>query len=120
MMYVSGLTHYYITALNWQGRGLIRDILAADLHVVGKIYCAFMRSIGQLFYMAADLPLPKRVFAHGWWTNEGQKISKSLGNTIDPLKMVNEFGCDQTRYFLYEKCLSGVMATSFAVHLFNV
>ena len=50
--------------------------------------------------MAAELPLPKRVFAHGWWTNEGQKISKSLGNVIDPLRLVDEFGCDQTRYFL--------------------
>jgi methionyl-tRNA synthetase len=50
--------------------------------------------------MAAGLPLPKRVFAHGWWTNEGQKISKSLGNVIDPLKLIAEYGLDQTRYFL--------------------
>ncbi|MGB1474470.1 MAG: methionine--tRNA ligase, partial [Candidatus Puniceispirillaceae bacterium] len=41
-----------------------------------------------------------RVFAHGWWTNEGEKISKSLGNVIDPLKLVEEYGLDQTRYFL--------------------
>ena len=50
--------------------------------------------------MAAGLPLPKRVFAHGWWTNEGEKISKSLGNVIDPNELATEFGLDQTRYFL--------------------
>ena len=50
--------------------------------------------------MAADLLPPKRVFAHGWWTNEGQKISKSLGNTINPLDLVQKFGVDQVRYFL--------------------
>jgi methionyl-tRNA synthetase len=50
--------------------------------------------------MAAGLPAPKRVFAHGWWTNEGQKISKSLGNVIDPLALVEEFGLDPVRYFL--------------------
>ena len=50
--------------------------------------------------MAADLPLPKRVYAHGWWTNEGQKISKSLGNVIDPNALTAQYGLDQTRYFL--------------------
>src|SRR3546814_12367475 len=52
------------------------------------------------FLMAAELASPKRVFAHGWWTNEGQKISKSLGNVIDPVGLVDEYGLDQTRYFL--------------------
>jgi methionyl-tRNA synthetase len=50
--------------------------------------------------MGADLPLPRRVFAHGWWTNEGEKISKSLGNVIDPYELKETFGLDQTRYFL--------------------
>jgi methionyl-tRNA synthetase len=52
------------------------------------------------FLMAAGLNPPTRVFAHGWWTNEGQKISKSLGNVIDPLALVEEFGLDPVRYFL--------------------
>ncbi len=52
------------------------------------------------FLMAADLPLPKKVFAHGWWTNEGNKISKSLGNVIDPFQLVDKYGIDQIRYFL--------------------
>jgi methionyl-tRNA synthetase len=50
--------------------------------------------------MAADLAPPRRVFAHGWWTNEGQKISKSLGNVIDPYSLIETYGLDQTRYFL--------------------
>ena len=50
--------------------------------------------------MAADLQPPKRVFAHGWWTNEGQKISKSVGNVIDPRHLVETYGLDPVRYFL--------------------
>ena len=102
VMYVwlDALTNY-ITALDWQGQG---DDFArfwpADLHMVGKDILRFHAVYWPAFLMAADLPLPKRVFAHGWWTNEGQKISKSLGNVIDPLQLVDEFGLDQTRYFL--------------------
>jgi methionyl-tRNA synthetase len=50
--------------------------------------------------MAAKLPLPRRVFAHGWWTVEGQKMSKSLGNAIDPNMLVEKYGLDQLRYFM--------------------
>jgi methionyl-tRNA synthetase len=50
--------------------------------------------------MAAGIAPPKRVFAHGWWTNEGQKISKSLGNVIDPVELVKTYGLDPVRYFL--------------------
>ena len=49
--------------------------------------------------MAAGLPAPSRVFAHGWWTNAGEKISKSLGNAIDPIKLVETYGRDPVRYF---------------------
>lgn len=72
----------------------------ADIHMVGKDILRFHAVYWPAFLMAAGLPLPKRIIAHGWWTNEGQKISKSLGNVIDPLKLINEFGVDQTRYFL--------------------
>ena len=102
VMYVwlDALTNY-ITALDWQGKGADFDTFwPADLHMVGKDILRFHAVYWPAFLMAADLPLPKRVFAHGWWTNEGQKISKSLGNTIDPLQLIDEFGCDQTRYFL--------------------
>ncbi|MFQ5985002.1 MAG: methionine--tRNA ligase [Alphaproteobacteria bacterium] len=72
----------------------------ADVHIVGKDILRFHAVYWPAFLMAADLPPPKRVFAHGWWTNEGQKISKSLGNIIDPLVLVDKYGLDAVRYFL--------------------
>ena len=61
----------------------------AALHVVGKDILRFHAVYWPAFLMAAELPLPGRVFAHGWWTKEGEKISKSLGNTIDPVELVH-------------------------------
>ena len=72
----------------------------AALHVVGKDILRFHTVYWPAFLMAADLPLPKRVFAHGWWTKDGEKISKSLGNVIDPVELVETYGVDQTRFFL--------------------
>lgn len=72
----------------------------ADLHMVGKDILRFHAVYWPAFLMAADLPPPKRVFAHGWWTNEGKKISKSLGNVIDPVDLVQRYGLDPVRYFL--------------------
>ncbi|MFQ5619535.1 MAG: methionine--tRNA ligase, partial [Rhodospirillales bacterium] len=72
----------------------------ADLHMVGKDIVRFHAVYWPAFLMAADLEPPKRVFAHGWWTNEGQKISKSVGNIIDPVALVETYGVDPVRYFL--------------------
>mmetsp|Transcript_4157 Transcript_4157/g.4647 ORF Transcript_4157/g.4647 Transcript_4157/m.4647 type:complete len:605 (-) Transcript_4157:327-2141(-) len=72
----------------------------AALHIVGKDILRFHTVYWPAFLMAADLPLPKRVFAHGWWTKDGEKISKSLGNTIDPVGLVETYGVDQVRFFL--------------------
>ncbi len=69
-------------------------------HIVGKDILRFHAIYWPAFLMAADLTPPKRVFAHGWWTNEGQKISKSLGNVIDPFAIIDEYGLDPVRYFL--------------------
>ena len=57
--------------------------------------------------MAADLTPPKQIFAHGWWTNEGKKISKSLNNSIDPLQLIDKYGLDQLRYFLLREVTLG-------------
>ena len=102
VMYVwlDALTNY-ITALDWQSDSDAYDkFWPANLHMVGKDILRFHAVYWPAFLMAADLPLPQRVFAHGWWTNEGEKISKSLGNVIDPLALIDEFGLDQTRYFM--------------------
>ena len=72
----------------------------ASLHVVGKDILRFHAVYWPAFLMAADLPLPRRVFAHGWWTIDGEKMSKSVGNVIDPLDLVGKYGVDVTRFFL--------------------
>lgn len=102
VMYVwlDALTNY-ITALGWPDEGNPNwPFWPADVHFVGKDILRFHAIYWPAFLMAAGLSPPKRVFAHGWWTNEGQKISKSLGNVIDPLDLVEEFGLDPVRYFL--------------------
>ena len=107
VMYVwlDALTNY-LTASGWPVSGPAGDaekhnrFWPADLHMVGKDILRFHAVYWPAFLMAAGLPLPKRVFAHGWWTNEGQKISKSLGNAIDPNVLAEKYGVDQTRYFL--------------------
>ncbi len=72
----------------------------ADVHMVGKDILRFHAAYWPAFLMGAGIDPPKRVYAHGWWTNEGQKISKSLGNVIDPHSLVARYGLDQVRYFL--------------------
>ncbi|MFC3677443.1 methionine--tRNA ligase [Ferrovibrio xuzhouensis] len=92
----------YITAAGYPDTASekYRHFWPADLHMVGKDILRFHAVYWPAFLMAAELAAPKRIFAHGWWTNEGQKISKSLGNVIDPVGLVDEYGLDQTRYFL--------------------
>ncbi|HEY5210463.1 MAG TPA: methionine--tRNA ligase [Stellaceae bacterium] len=71
-----------------------------DLHMVGKDIIRFHCVYWPAFLMAAGLPVPKRVFGHGWWTVEGQKMSKSLGNFIPPKVLVDTYGLDPSRYFM--------------------
>ncbi len=102
IMYVwlDALTNY-ITAAGYPDQGGdYAKYWPADLHMVGKDILRFHAVFWPAFLMAAGLEPPRRVFAHGWWTNEGQKISKSLGNVIDPLQLVQRYGLDQVRYFL--------------------
>jgi methionyl-tRNA synthetase len=73
---------------------------AQSLHLVGKDILRFHAVYWPALLMAAGLTPPKTVFAHGWWTNGGQKISKSLGNVIDPFELVEQFGQDAVRFFL--------------------
>ena len=68
---------------------------------MGKDILRFHSVYWPAFLMAAGLEPPSRVFAHGWWTNEGEKISKSLGNVINPHDVVSKFGLDQIRFFLF-------------------
>jgi len=72
----------------------------ADLHMVGKDILRFHAVYWPAFLLAAGIEPPKRVFAHGWWTKDGQKMSKSLGNVVSPGDLVKDYGLDASRYFL--------------------
>ena len=107
VMYVwlDALTNY-LTALGYPDQDAVlfkKFWLEAEhspVHIVGKDILRFHAVYWPAFLMAADLPLPYRIVAHGWWTNEGEKISKSIGNVIDPVGLVEEFGINIVRYFL--------------------
>ncbi len=92
----------YLSALDYphMNNDYEHSFWPADLHMVGKDIIRFHSVYWPAFLMAADLLPPRRVFAHGWWTIEGEKMSKSLGNVISPADLVSEFGLDQTRWFL--------------------
>ncbi|HPX35586.1 MAG TPA: methionine--tRNA ligase [Mycobacterium sp.] len=72
----------------------------ADLHMIGKDIIRFHTVYWPAFLMSAGIPLPRRVFAHGFLYNRGEKMSKSIGNVVDPVSLVETFGVDQVRYFL--------------------
>jgi len=103
IMYVwlDALTNY-ITALGYPNQDStdFKDFWSNSLHIVGKDILRFHAVFWPAFLMAAGLTPPTRIFAHGWWTNDGEKISKSIGNAIDPLKLVETYGLDPVRYFL--------------------
>lgn len=103
VMYVwlDALTNY-ITAVGYPNTQAAdyQTFWPADLHMVGKDIVRFHCVYWPAFLMAAGIPVPKRVYAHGWWTVEGQKMSKSLGNFITPQKLVDEYGVDAVRYFM--------------------
>ena len=72
----------------------------ADFHVIGKDILRFHAVYWPAFLMSADVELPKTIYAHGWWTVEGSKMSKSTGNVVAPKDLVKDYGLDQSRYFL--------------------
>ena len=78
----------------------LNDYWSHVVHIVGKDILRHHAVYWPAFLMAAELDLPKKVFAHGWWTNDGNKISKSLGNVIDPIDIIDKYGLDQFRYFI--------------------
>lgn len=75
----------------------------ADLHIVGKDILRFHAVVWPAMLLSAGYPLPKKIFAHGFFTIEGTKISKSLGNAIDPVKIIKEYSNDSLRYFLFKE-----------------
>jgi len=106
-VWLDALTNY-ISALGYpKDTPDFHQFWPADIHVVGKDITRFHAVYWPAFLMAGGIQLPKSIMAHGWWTNEGQKISKSLGNVIDPFALIDEFGVDQVRYFLMREVIFG-------------
>jgi methionyl-tRNA synthetase len=79
-----------------------------DHHLIGKDILTTHAIYWSTMLMALGLPLPKNIFAHGWWTVEGKKMSKSLGNVVDPNKMADKYGVDAFRYFLFREVPFGI------------
>ncbi|MGF9691351.1 methionine--tRNA ligase [Rhizobium sp. 0TCS1.26] len=79
----------------------------ADAHIIGKDIIRFHAVYWPAFLMSAGLPLPKRVYAHGFLLNKGEKMSKSVGNVVDPVDLVGHFGLDQVRYFFLREVSFG-------------
>ncbi|MBS0183776.1 MAG: methionine--tRNA ligase [Nitrospira sp.] len=92
----------YMSALEYLPRGKPAGsrFWPANVHLVGKDILTTHAVYWSTMLMALNLPLPESIFAHGWWTVDGEKMSKSRGNVVDPNKMADDFGADAFRYFL--------------------
>jgi methionyl-tRNA synthetase len=100
-VWVDALTNY-LTGAGYPDTDseLFRHYWPADLHMIGKDIIRFHAVYWPAFLMSAGIELPRRVFAHGFLLNRGEKMSKSVGNVIDPVTLIERFGVDQVRYFL--------------------
>ena len=100
-VWVDALTNY-LTGVGFPDTesALYQRYWPADLHMIGKDIIRFHTVYWPAFLMSAGIPLPRRVFAHGFLYNRGEKMSKSIGNVVDPVALVETFGVDQVRYFL--------------------
>ena len=107
-VWIDALTNY-ISAIGYlEDKKKFSRLWPADLHIMGKDILKFHAIIWPCILLAAEIEPPKRIFAHGWWTVEGEKMSKSKGNVVDPYEMVDEFGVDAFRYFLLREVPFGL------------
>lgn len=113
----------YISALGYPDESSNFGVFwPVDVHVIGKDILRFHAVYWPTFLMAAGIPLPKKVYAHGWWTIEGQKMSKSLQNVVEPNMLIDKYGVDAIRYFLLREVpfgLDGDFSHTALVHRIN-
>ena len=107
-VWLDALTNY-ISALNFPDKNNIKykNFWPADLHMIGKDILRFHAVYWPAFLLAADLPPPKRVYGHGWILSGEEKMSKSKGNILDPLEIINKYGLDPLRYYLLKEVSFG-------------
>jgi methionyl-tRNA synthetase len=106
-VWVDALTTY-LSGIGYPDRGSEFDrFWPADVHIIGKDIVRFHAVYWPAFLMSADLPLPKQVFGHGFLLSRGEKMSKSLGNVVDPMELAELFGVDALRYFLLREVSFG-------------
>ncbi len=90
----------YVTALGYGTDEAKMDFWPARVHLIGKDILRFHAIYWPAFLMSLGLPMPKHIAAHGWWTRDGEKMSKSKGNVVDPREVANAYGLDNFRYFM--------------------
>ena len=107
-VWLDALTNY-LSALNFPNIGddKYKSFWPADVHIIGKDILRFHAVYWPAFLIAANLPLPKRVFGHGWILSDDKKMSKSLGNILDPIEVIKDYGIDQLRYYLIKEVSLG-------------
>ena len=107
-VWLDALTNY-ISALNFPNTddSLYKNFWPADIHIIGKDILRFHAVYWPAFLMAAKLPLPLKVFGHGWILSDEKKMSKSLGNILDPIEIIDKYGVDQLRYYLIKEVSLG-------------
>jgi methionyl-tRNA synthetase len=107
-VWLDALTNY-ISALNFPNTedNLYKNFWPADIHVIGKDILRFHTVYWPAFLMAAKLPLPLKIYGHGWILSDERKMSKSLGNILDPIEIINKYGIDQLRYYLIKEVSLG-------------
>ena len=107
-VWLDALTNY-ISALNFPDTNneKYKNFWPADVHIIGKDILRFHAVFWPAFLLAAKIPLPKRVFGHGWILSDEKKMSKSLGNILDPIEIMNKYGNDQLRYYLVKEVSLG-------------
>ena len=99
----------YLSALNYpnESDNLYKSFWPADLHLIGKDILRFHAIYWPAFLLAADIAPPKRVFGHGWILSGDEKMSKSKGNILDPLEIIDNYGLDPLRYYLIKEVSFG-------------
>lgn len=102
-VWFDALVNYYSGPLYLADQSNGNEWWPADAHLIGKDILTTHAVYWSTMLMALELPLPGTIFAHGWWTIEGKKMSKSIGNVVDPEDICRRFGVDQFRYFLFRE-----------------